>query len=902
MKRISIAFLCALLFVANNVKAQSPDLKWAGVNANTGFHTDVPFVTETNTHINALQLGIVRMGMDGIGGRNPSASFSWADRDRTVTAHLNAGIIIHATVSPNDHVDKGSSTTEWKNNYRNFCANIFARYKGKIFYYILENEPDLKGEAFTPQLCVEMTQVAFEEARKVDATIRIESAPTSSAGKGYLRDMINLGVTRYCDVVGVHTYGSQIDDQHGENIGKPWEFMIAANSASGYPVRPVASSESSIPSDRVPSGLDERVWQARWFRQAWIAHKRWGYDNLLLYSLSRSGSGESWNIATWNGSALIPYQPTYDAIKSAYDLTPFANGNFESANDRELGWAINHGVDQANPFEWGRITFPTTDASNSRNGTGHCRMDMDGNAPGGAINTRRVRRVAETLTPNTLYTVTAYTKITGGGTATLKVQGFNHLKGSEEVSVSTSTTGSWQKLEVSFRPSRTWGVITLEGTGTGAGRLISWDDVSLTAAGGGTTTLRAPENPASTAAGLDYKYYEGTWNVLPTFSSLTAIKSGTAASFDLSLRNRDDNFAFSYTGFVDVPADGTYTFYTSSDDGSRLYIGSTLVVDNDGLHDLQERSGTIGLKAGKHAFTVTFFEQEGGESLSVSYSSAAIGKTLLPASALFRTSAPTPGTFSGVYTLTARHSGKVLDVNGAATTDGAKVQQYTANGSSAQQWRLAASSTSGYYTLTNVNSSRKLAIDLNVGTNGGFSDATANGLRVFQYGTNAADNRLWKIDATSDGYYTLTNKRSGKVLDVSGGPTATADGVPLIQWTNTAGSHQQWKLTPLTTTTIAATSRTTTATATAAEAAPEARLVAYPNPSPDGQATLTWRAQKAQSVTVRIVNQRGKSVGTFTRQVPQGESTLVLPVLPSGTYLLKATIDQVPRSFTLQVK
>jgi PKD repeat protein len=150
----------------------------------------------------------------------------------------------------------------------------------------------------------------------------------------------------------------------------------------------------------------------------------------------------------------------------------------------------------------------------------------------------------------------------------------------------------------------------------------------------GGTTLKAAETPSGTVAGVNYSYYEGTWSTLPNFSSLTAVKSGNVSSFDMSVRNRTDNYAFQYTGYVQVPADGQYTFYTSSDDGSKLYIGTTQVVDNDGLHALQERSGTIGLRAGKHSITVTFFEATGGEGLTVSYSGPTLAKTTIPAGAL----------------------------------------------------------------------------------------------------------------------------------------------------------------------------------------------------------------------------------------------------------------------------
>ena len=156
-----------------------------------------------------------------------------------------------------------------------------------------------------------------------------------------------------------------------------------------------------------------------------------------------------------------------------------------------------------------------------------------------------------------------------------------------------------------------------------------------------STTLRAADNPSSTVAGLDYSYYEGTWSTLPDFSSLTAVKTGTVTNVDLTPRNKDDNFGFKYTGYVNVPSDGTYTFYTSSDDGSKLLIGSTEVVNNDGLHGSQEKSGTIGLKAGKHAITITFFEATGGQELSVSYSGPGVTKTAIPASEFFRVSSTT---------------------------------------------------------------------------------------------------------------------------------------------------------------------------------------------------------------------------------------------------------------------
>jgi len=147
---------------------------------------------------------------------------------------------------------------------------------------------------------------------------------------------------------------------------------------------------------------------------------------------------------------------------------------------------------------------------------------------------------------------------------------------------------------------------------------------------------RAAENPDYATNGLEYAYYEGDWNKIPNFDVLTAVTSGVTASFDLSLRKRDDKFGFRFDGYVQVPTAGLYTFYTRSDDGSKLHIGNVEVVNNDGLHGAQERSGTLRLGAGLHAITVTFIESGGGQELAVRWEGPGIAKQDIPSNALFR--------------------------------------------------------------------------------------------------------------------------------------------------------------------------------------------------------------------------------------------------------------------------
>jgi predicted esterase len=128
------------------------------------------------------------------------------------------------------------------------------------------------------------------------------------------------------------------------------------------------------------------------------------------------------------------------------------------------------------------------------------------------------------------------------------------------------------------------------------------------------------------SSALTYNFYSNyTANSLAGLSGLTPTSSGTTNNFTLGVTTATSNFALSFNGFINIIAPGAYTFYTSSDDGSNLYIDGALVVNNDGLHGTVQAQGNVTLTAGRHAIQVNFFQQGGGQALTVQYSSAANG-------------------------------------------------------------------------------------------------------------------------------------------------------------------------------------------------------------------------------------------------------------------------------------
>ncbi len=181
------------------------------------------------------------------------------------------------------------------------------------------------------------------------------------------------------------------------------------------------------------------------------------------------------------------------------------------------------------------------------------------------------------------------------------------------------------------------GMITLKETTTLAARCFrAGKPVSETVRA--TFTKVAPRDAIKVdkpQSGIRYSYFEGEWNNLPDFKTLTVVKSGVLANFEFSPRNEVERFGFEYTGYMRVPETGVYAFFTESDDGSRLYIGEELIVDNDGLHGMVEKRGVIALAAGLHPIRVTFFEKTGGDGLRVSYQTAKNAKQAVPAAWLF---------------------------------------------------------------------------------------------------------------------------------------------------------------------------------------------------------------------------------------------------------------------------
>jgi predicted alpha-1,2-mannosidase len=137
--------------------------------------------------------------------------------------------------------------------------------------------------------------------------------------------------------------------------------------------------------------------------------------------------------------------------------------------------------------------------------------------------------------------------------------------------------------------------------------------------------------------GIEYKYYEGLFRSVYDMQKEKVKKSGALKYFSLDPMEVKDLFGFSFDGYIYIPEDAVYSFYTKSDDGSILLIDNKEVVNNDGGHSASKaKSNVVALGKGYHPITVLYFDKYEDNLLEVGWSSKNIPNQIIPEKNLFR--------------------------------------------------------------------------------------------------------------------------------------------------------------------------------------------------------------------------------------------------------------------------
>lgn len=147
------------------------------------------------------------------------------------------------------------------------------------------------------------------------------------------------------------------------------------------------------------------------------------------------------------------------------------------------------------------------------------------------------------------------------------------------------------------------------------------------------------------ANGLEWKAYEGEYAWVPALENETPVASGSSAALSLAVRSRDENLGILHTGYLRVPADGTYQFHLATDTGAFVRIHDAQLVDADRNYTAgsEASSGNIPLKAGFHPIRIYYRHGAAPtHTLGLSWTGPGIAKQEIPATAFYLEAEPQP--------------------------------------------------------------------------------------------------------------------------------------------------------------------------------------------------------------------------------------------------------------------
>lgn len=197
------------------------------------------------------------------------------------------------------------------------------------------------------------------------------------------------------------------------------------------------------------------------------------------------------------------------------------------------------------------------------------------------------------------------------------------------------------------------------------------------------------------------------------------------------------------------------------------------------------------------------------------------------------------------YVIVSRNSGKVLDVVGNSTDDGANVQQWQYNGTGNQKWEIV-NAGDGFVKIISHSSEKVLCVE---------NASHINAANVYQYSDNNTDAQLWKILNVEGGYWKIVNKNSDKVLDVVA--FSKDNGANITQYTDYNTANQHWLF-------VEVDGIDTSVEHTSYDS--YENMIIYPNPLTDKGYVLLKSASSGK-LTIDFVDLTGKVVGQIKETI-----------------------------------
>lgn len=158
-----------------------------------------------------------------------------------------------------------------------------------------------------------------------------------------------------------------------------------------------------------------------------------------------------------------------------------------------------------------------------------------------------------------------------------------------------------------------------------------------------TAPIPTPTDQNGTGSGLRGEYYRNM-----DLSVFQFVRNDSCINFEWGEGTPDssiakDTYSIRWIGKVEPKYSETYTFYTNTDDGVRLWVDGVLLIDQWKSQSATEHSGQIDLETGrKYDIKMEYYQHVRAASAKLMWSSMSQEKEIIPSSQLYPSEGPLP--------------------------------------------------------------------------------------------------------------------------------------------------------------------------------------------------------------------------------------------------------------------
>jgi hypothetical protein len=173
-------------------------------------------------------------------------------------------------------------------DWRTFIRTQAMRYKGRILYYEIWNEPNLprNREIGTPERMLVLAREAYTTLKQVDPNIKVISpSPVNANGLDWLERYLKLGGGKYCDIIGYHFYTYHRPETMLQLILPAKELMRRY----GVDDKPLWNTESGWIKNPLTDRIDLVEQAPGWAARAYILNWAAGVQRFYWYAWDDDG-------------------------------------------------------------------------------------------------------------------------------------------------------------------------------------------------------------------------------------------------------------------------------------------------------------------------------------------------------------------------------------------------------------------------------------------------------------------------------------------------------------------------------------------------------------------------------------------------------------------------------------